>query len=65
MNLSLKSTDDSLPQHQQPENNFSNETVILYPAPNDKENQNQRRKSSWTSRKDLPDIKTEAITPVR
>jgi hypothetical protein len=61
MNLSLKSTDESL---QQPENNISNETVPLLAAPNEK-NHNQQRKSSWTSTKDLPNIKTEAVTPVR
>jgi hypothetical protein len=65
MNLSLKSTDESL---QQPENNISNETVPLLAAPNEKENErnhNRQRKSSWTSTKDLPNIKTEVITPVR
>jgi hypothetical protein len=58
INLSLKSTDELL---QQSESNISNETVPLLAAPNEKENQNQR----WTSKKDLPDIKTEAVTPVR
>ena len=62
MNMSSKSTDDSL---QRPENNILNETVTIFPAPNEKENQNQRRQLSWVSKKVLPDIKNEAITPVR
>ena len=63
INLSLKSTDDSLQQgHNGLETNTSNETVPLLAAPMEK---NHSRNSSWTSTKNVSNIKKEAITPVK
>jgi hypothetical protein len=69
MNLSLKSTDESLQPLIELENNISNEIVPLLVAPNEKNQSeidpNRREKSNWTSVKDSINIKKEAITPVK
>jgi len=69
MNLSLKSTDESLQPLIELENNISNEIVPLLVAPNEKNqseiDHNHREKSNWTSVKDSINIKKEVITPVK
>ncbi len=68
MNLSFKSTDESLYPPNQSDTNKSNETVPLLAAPNDKDQSqsdpNRRQRPNWTSAEELMNIKREPITPV-
>jgi hypothetical protein len=69
MNLSLKSTDESLQPPIELENNISIEIIPLLVAPNEKNqseiDHNRQQKSNWTSVKDSINIKKEVITPVK
>lgn len=70
LDLSLKSTDDSNQETlNQSENNRSNESIPILGAPHERDRtenvNNQPRKTSWSSTRNIPNIKKEAITPVK
>lgn len=58
----MKSTDES-------DDNRSNETLPLLAAPHANNrvdhDRNRQRQTTWTSAKDLSNIKREAVTPVK